>query len=338
MAPRVAFAAPPDLPRDAYEQPVMWLAHPELPRDPARYLPPGVAHQGQGQAYVFFLHPTTFMGRNHWNAPIDHTDSHMRANLAVRSMASVFNDEMAIWAPRYRQAAIGTFLVDRPESRMALAVAETDARGAFATFLQHIPPNAPIILAGHSQGALIALHLLRDMVHGTSVAPRVVAVYLTGWRVSPRHDLPMTGMPACSRPDQAGCIMAWMTFADPADPRQVMAMASHYPALDGMYDDDLPLCTNPLTGGLGQVAPASLNRGSLAIGDELRRPSLVLPSVGARCDPASGLLLVSAPPHLGDQVLPGNNVTTYDFALFWRNLRSDVAGREAVWLREHHVS
>ena len=94
MAPRVAFAAPPDLPRDAYEQPVMWLAHPELPRDPARYLPPGVAHQGQGQAYVFFLHPTTFMGRNHWNAPIDHTDSHMRANLAVRSMASVFNDEI----------------------------------------------------------------------------------------------------------------------------------------------------------------------------------------------------------------------------------------------------
>ena len=156
MAPRVAYAALPDLAAGAYDQPSMWLARPDLASDPARYLPPGVAHERQGQAYVFFLHPTTFLGRNHWNAPIDHADSRMRAKLAVRSMASVFNDEAAVWAPRYRQAAMGTFLVDRPESQQALAVAELDARAAFATFLRSIPPGAPIVLAGHSQGALIA--------------------------------------------------------------------------------------------------------------------------------------------------------------------------------------
>jgi hypothetical protein len=338
LAPRVAFAAAPALPADAWQQPAMWLARPDLAHDPARYLPPGIAHERSGRAYVFFVHPTTFLARNHWNAPIDHADSRMRAELAVRSMASVFNDEAGIWAPRYRQAALGTFLVDRPEAKQALAVAEGDARAAFATFVQNIPPGAPIILAGHSQGALITLHLLRDMVRGTPLAPRVVAVYLTGWRVSPRHDVPLTGMPACTRADQAGCIMAWMTFADPADPRQVLAMAAHYPALDGTYDDSAPLCTNPLTGGMGSIAPGSVNLGSLATGDELRRPALVLPSVGARCDPASGVLLVSAPPHLGDEILPGNNFTMYDFALFWRNLRADVAGREAVWLREHHLS
>ena len=337
MAPRVAYAALPDLAAGAYDQPSMWLARPDLASDPARYLPPGITHERQGQAYVFFLHPTTFLGRNHWNAPIDHADSRMRAKLAVRSMASVFNDEAAVWAPRYRQAAMGTFLVDRPESQQALAVAELDARAAFATFLRSIPPGAPIVLAGHSQGALIAMHLLRDTVRGTPLAGRVVAAYLTGWPVSSRHDLPLTGMVACTRADQTGCIMAWTTFADPADTRQVVAMASHYPTLDGQHDDGAPLCTNPLTAGAAQGAPAQANRGSLAMGDELRGRSLVWPSVGARCDPASGMLLVSNPPHLGDAVASGNNYTMYDFALFWRNLRGDIAGREAAWRREQHA-
>lgn len=336
MAPRVAFKPQAALPPGSYEPPSMWLARPDLARDPAHYLPPGIVHERRGQACVFFLHPTTFMGRKQWNGPLDHADSRMRAELAVRSMASVFNDEAGIWAPRYRQAALGTFMVDSPDAKRALAMAEGDARMAFATFLAHSPPTAPIVLAGHNQGALIALHLLRDTVRGTPIARRIVAVYLTGWPVSPRHDLPQTGMPACTRADQAGCVMAWMTFTDPADPRQMLAMASHYPALDGARADDRPLCTNPLTGGAALSAPAGANRGSLAIGDELRQPSLVLPSVGARCDPASGLLIVTTPPHLGDHVRPGNDFTAYDLALFWRNLRSDVAAREAAWQRAGH--
>jgi hypothetical protein len=338
LAPRVPFETLPLLSADAYDSPAMWIARPDLPDDPARYLPPGIRHERRGAAYVFFLHPTTFMGRNHWNAPIRHADSRMRADLAVRSMASVFNDQAGIYAPRYRQAAMGTFLVDRPESQQALALAESDAHTAFAAFLRMIPRGAPIIMAGHSQGALITLHLLRDTVRGTPVAPRIVAVYLAGWQVSPRHDLPMTGMEACAQADQAHCVMAWMTFADPADPRQVLTMAAHYPALDGSHDHGGMVCTNPLTGGHGPSAPDSANRGSLVTGDELRRPALVQPSVGARCAADSGLLLVANPPHLGDDVMPGNNYTMYDFALFWRNLRTDIAAREAAWLREHHLS
>lgn len=331
MAPRVAFEDLPPLPAARYAAGDLWLARPDLPDDPAHTLPPGMPHQRHGRAYVFFVHPTTFMGRNHWNAPLDHADSQMRAALTVRTMASVFNDEAAIWAPRYRQAAMGTLMNDRGESPRALAIAQADVRAAFAAFVAALPADAPIILAGHSQGALLTLALLRDVVRGTALARRVVAVYLPGWRVSPAHDVPQTGLAVCSRADQAGCIMSWITFGDGPDPRQTMAMAGHFPALDGTYPDDAPLCTNPLTGGGGPVAPAGANLGSLAVGDELRQPSLVWPSVGARCE--GGLLLVTAPPHLGDQILLGNNLTMYDYALFWRNLRADVARREAAWHR-----
>ena len=342
MAPRVPFEALPALPGDAYEWPSMWISRPDLKTDPAQYLPPGVEHERRGRAFVFFLHPTTFMGRNHWNAPLDHANSRMRTDLAVRSMASVFNDEAGVYAPRYRQAALGTFLVDRPESQGALALAESDSRMALTTFLRAIPATAPIVLAGHGQGALILMRLIRDMVRGTPLSARVIAVYLAGWPVSLRHDLPQMGMPACARADQAGCLMSWMTFAQPADPREALAMAGHYPALDGAPGGapggEPALCTNPLTGGMAPDAPAAANLGSLAIGDEIRRPALVLPSVGAHCDRDSGLLMITHPPHLGDDVPPGNNYSMYDFALFWRNLRADVARRETTWLGEHRAS
>lgn len=333
MRPRVAFVALPPLPAGSYENPAMWLARPGLADDPTRLLPLGEAHMRQGRAYVFFVHPTTFLGRDRWNAPLDHPEFRDRSRLVLVAMANVYNDAAEIWAPRYRQATFGAFLNDSPQAGLALAIAEGDVRIAFATFLAHVPAGAPIVLAGHGQGALIALRLLRDRVRGTALARRVIAVYLTGWRVSPRHDVPLTGLTACARADQTGCIMAWNTFAEPADPRQLLGNAEHFPALDGSYDADRPLCTNPLTGGVGLGAPASVNRGSMAMGDEWHRLSIVFPSVGARCDPDSGLLMVASPPHLGDGMLPGNNYSGYGTAMFWRNLRGDLALREAAWLR-----
>ena len=48
--------------------------------------------------------------------------------------------------------------------------------------------------------------------------------------------------------------------------------------------------------------------------------------------------MITHPPHLGDDVPPGNNYSMYDFALFWRKLRADVARRETTWLGEHRAS
>jgi len=335
MAPRAPFLQLTPLSADAYQNSAMWLARPDQTDDPSRTLPPGMGHLHGAGAYVFVVHPTTFMGRTHWNAPLDHADSQMRARLALRSMASAFNDAAAIYAPRYRQAALGTFLIDAPESAAALAAAEGDVRSAFATFVGAIPPDASIILVGSGQGALITLHLLRDVVRTTPLSARVAAVYLAGWPVSPAHDLPQTGLPACTAPGQSRCVMAWMSFARPADPARVLKMAWHYPALDGRVPDDRPLCTNPLTGGGAAAAsPAPANLGSLAIGDERRGAELITPGVAAQCDGASGLLLISQPPHLGDQVMPGNDYTMFDFALFWRNLRIDMARRTRAWQQE----
>ena len=211
FVPRGAFETQPALRAGTYDDPAMWVSRPGTVDDPAQYRPEGTPAAPQGKAYVFFIHPTSYLAREHWNGPIDDKDTRNRTALFVRGMASAFNGEAAVFVPYYRQAAFGSFLVNRPETLKARAVAYGDVREAFRAFIAQVPADAPIVLAGHSQGALHLMHLLQDEVKGTPVAGRIVAAYMIGWPVSPAHDLPQTGIPACAAPEQTGCALSWIS-------------------------------------------------------------------------------------------------------------------------------
>lgn len=336
LIPRGAFVPQHALWPDAYAEPAMWFARPDITNGPQAFLPPDMPFAPSvapaDRAYVFFVPSSSYFSRAGWNAPLDHADSQARARNQLRTMASVFSAIGRVWAPRYRQAAYGAFLSTTPAARAALMLAEGDVALALDRFIATLPPDVPIVLAGHQQGALILMRLFRDRIAHTPLARRIVALYLPGWPVSPVHDLPRLGMGACAGPDSTGCVMSWMSYRTPADPAMALDGAAWFPALDGWVGRrDRPVCTNPLNGGSAVAADPATNIGSLTIGDETGPPRLVHPSVGATCDPVSGVLDISPPPHLGDLILPGNNYAAYDYALFWRNLRGDVARRLAAW-------
>jgi hypothetical protein len=336
FVPRGQFETLRPLAANAYADPAMWVSRPGTANDPAQFLPEGAAPAPHTQAYVFFIHPTSYLARDHWNGPIEDKDTRYRTDLFVRGMASAFNGAAAVHVPRYRQAAFGSFLVNRPETLKARAVAYADVRQAFAAFVASVPAEAPIVLAGHSQGALHLLHMLKDDIKGTPLAARIVAAYLVGWPVSRTHDLPATGMPGCTAPDQTGCAMSWMTFAEPADASVLLNTYRAEPGLDGKPKDAAPiLCTNPLNGGAASSAPGTANRGTLVPDEDLTGGKLEQRGISARCEAKSGLLLIGEPPQIGPYVLPGNNYHIYDIPLFWANLRADVARREAAWLAQH---
>ena len=338
FVPRVAYARLDPLPVDAYAGNRMWLSRPGLgPNDPAQWLPAGVtksadASRSDDKAVVFFIHPTSYLARERWNGPLDDTDTNRRSDYYLRGMASAFNGQAQVWAPRYRQAAFGAFLTDKAEGEMALDTAYLDVRQAFDAFLAATPADAPIVLAGHSQGALHLMHLLKDRVAGTPLAARVVAAYPIGWPISIEHDLPAMGLPGCGQSDATGCIMTWSSFAEPADPQLILEAYRTRPALDGKAKDARPvLCTNPLTGTVGGKAPTTANLGTLKPSDDLKGGELIAKAAPARRDATTGLLMIGDPPELGPYVLPGNNYHIYDIPLFWANLRADVARRTAAW-------
>ena len=352
MVPTAEFIAPPPLEPNVYDDPEMWIARPGIgDKDASRWLPeepapdpsasaapaPGAslpAPEPAMDAAVFFIHPTSYLTRDQWNAPLNDSEANHRAELFVKGMASPFNRSLDIWAPRYRQATVGAFLTEKPEAMEALDIAYGDVLEAFDYFLKNIDPKRPIVLAGHSQGAFHLRRLLRDRVAGTPLADRVAAAYVIGWPVSVEHDLPLMGLPACAEPSQPGCVMSWLSVAEPADNSMLLTAYSRKQGLDGKEVGGSGfLCTNPLTGMIDkEAAPAASNIGTLVPDFEKDGGTLVKETVPARCGD-DNFLYIGAPPELelGPYVLPGNNYHLYDMLLFWGNLRADASRRVEAW-------
>lgn len=151
FVPNTQFVEQQPLKNNAYDDPAMWFSRPGMgaAADPARWQPAYAApEEGASTAApadsvpvaaptpaatspspkfaVFFIHPTSYLEKAHWNAPLDDAESQNLAKLFVRGLASPFNRASEIWAPRYRQATFGAFLTDDEEANHALDAAYRD--------------------------------------------------------------------------------------------------------------------------------------------------------------------------------------------------------------------
>ncbi|WP_336978270.1 DUF3089 domain-containing protein [Altererythrobacter fulvus] len=332
FVPTAEFQEQQPLAASAYADPQMWFARPGKGDDLVRWQPGGAMQKpGETRFAVFFVHPTSYLDKGSWNASLEDATANDRARLFLKGMASPFGQASEIWAPRYRQAAFGSFLTEDPKADKALDAAYRDVTLAFDYFLTQIPADEPIVLAGHSQGSLHLLRLLAEHIRGTPAQKRIAMVYAIGWPVSLEHDLPALGLPACSVLHQAGCIQGWVSFAEPADTGQMLERYNASAGFDGQSRKGSPiLCSNPLTGRSADSAPASANLGTLVPNAAMTDGTLTPGAIPARCD-ASGILLIGDPPELGPAVLPGNNYHVYDIPLFWKNLQQDVTARVKQW-------
>jgi hypothetical protein len=335
FVPKAQFVDAPGPVESAYARdPALWYSRPDKGRaDPARWVPAGYAAASNPRAALFFIHPTSYLDAGAWNMPLDNAEANQRARLFIRGQASAFNEVAEIWAPRYRQATFGAFLTTATDAQRALDLAYRDVAAAFDAFVKAIPENKPIFLAGHSQGALHLTRLLREKVAGRPLQRRIVAAYVIGWPVSLTTDIQSLGMPGCTGPDQAGCLLSWQSFAEPADPKLILDTYDATTGFNGQPRRGTPfLCTNPLTGGAPGAAPASANLGTLYPSSDFATADLRRGTVPARCDDR-GILLIGDPPELPNYVLPGNNYHVFDISLFWGNVRADAKARLAAFAR-----
>ena len=313
-----------------YARPVNWVDRPGLSSSDSAWMPDGIGPAvGDKSAATFFVHPTTYLQTDRWNAPLVPTgQDEGRIHLFVQSQASAFNAVSTIWAPRYRQAAFGAFLLNSDDATRALDLAYRDVLAAFDAFLA-ANPGKPLILAGHSQGALHLSRLLVD--RRAALKGRLVAAYVIGWPLSATADLPAMGRTACTAPVETGCILSWQSFGEPANPALVMDAWVGTRGANGIIRRRADMvCVNPLTGTSGGSAPASANLGTLQPSANFATATSYPGQVGARC--RQGLLLVSGQlPSVGGFVLPGNNYHPFDYALFWGSIRADVARRLAAF-------
>lgn len=334
--PRGHFAAPAANEGPDYAQLTNWLARPEMdPRTnpaewrPADWPPPRAVPK---RFAVFYVHPTSYLERDRWNAALmPGGQTEWRTRLFAQSQASAFNNVADIWAPRYRQAAFGAFLLKSDDARNALDFAYADVSRAFDEFLRSVGPDRPIVVAGHSQGTLHVARLLterRDQLRG-----RLVAAYAVGWPLSVTADLPAFGLSPCRKPEQTSCVLSWQSFGQPANPDLILDAWAGTRGPTGIKRRQADmLCVNPITGTQDGAASPSMNPGTLVPSADFSTASLARGIIGAHCE--RGLLILDGqPPAVGPFVLPGNNYHPYDYSLFWGAIARDAFRRTEAWSR-----
>ena len=308
--PKKPYSAYPLAPRPDYADRQNWSSLPDKD-DFADLNPEGVSPEAQATAAadVFFIHPTTFPGGLAWNA--DAGDRELNAKTderAVKHQASIFNHSCRVFVPRYRQMALGGFFTEDTASKeQALALAYNDIRRAFRYYLEHYNQGRPIVIAGHSQGALHGIQLLKDYFDGQPLQNQLVAAYLLGW---PLPEGSYESIPVCDSPEQNGCLVSWCSWKKGFVPKSI----------DTYYKD--AIVVNPLTWRANNsFAPDSLHDGFLT-GNFKNIKANSLDTQAHK-----GILWVSNPfPVLGAAV---KNYHVGDFNLFWVDIRKNVARRVA---------
>lgn len=325
LDPKVPFQAytPPRAPD--YAEAKAWAL--PIDRHPSAALP----------ADVFFIHPTTYDGGNHWNAPFrDQEAARMLDRVMLPNYAGPFARVGRIFAPRYRQASLYSQLTLREDARAARAFAYTDVRAAFRYWRAHDDTGRPLVLVGVEQGGLLAERLLREEIAPDPVLrKRLAAAYLIETVAPADRYGPGAAVPACATRAQAGCVVAWATPRD-GDRRRTRDRALVWDGdiLVGL-DGRAPLCVNPLTGSRTD-APADAHRGlgaanATGMGWGVRPPFLKR-QVRTRC--VDGLLDVSGAKSSAFRSARGwaDRLKVAPYNLFFGDLEVDAQTRVTVLL------
>jgi len=274
--------------------------------------------QAEAVADVFFVHPTTYLSIFGWNATTDDERlNRLTAKGPIRLQASAFNGCCRIFAPRYRQAGLKSFMSRSPKGHEALQLAYADVLDAFRYFLDHFNEGRPFIIAAHSQGSRHAERLLAEVVDvDPGLRRRLVAAYLVGWPVACnafRH------IPPCDRPDQTGCFVTWRTYTWGSSKAR------------GHWDRG-GCCINPLSWRHdGTYAPKTLNRGGTPYTFDRLDPDLT----DAQC--VNGKLWVHEPDK-GGYISLGRNLHLMDYNLFYENIRENAETRLDAFLEQERAA
>ncbi|MCA9658060.1 MAG: DUF3089 domain-containing protein [Myxococcales bacterium] len=318
-------------PAPDYRRAEAWAALPEvedgadvaLPELPA--MDPAAA-----PADVFFLHPTTHVGRV-WNAPIDDpalVEATRRGATLIQ--ASAFNGCCAVYAPRYRQAHGRAFTAPDGRSARAIDAAYGDVAAAFDEFLARTGER-PFIVAAHSQGAVLGARLLRERIADGPLRRRLVAAYLPGAPLRPGADV--GGLPICDVPTATGCVISWHARGPSYSPNALDFGGGGPEAMRGR------ICVNPITWRTdGAYAPASAHGGAVFF--DAPTPALRPAFADAQC--VDGALIVrehgdlerDLPSRALLWILGPDNYHPVEYQLFYADIRENAAARVAAFVGE----
>ena len=344
VAPKHRFGDKPLPDAPDYALRAHWAAWPD-DASPAEHRPDGVPSTPQETrlADAFFLHPTTYGGKDHWVQPMDDEDARRGTDMgSIARQASTFNGCCRVYAPRFRQSNIMGY--QEEEIDRIMDVGYQDVRAAFRHFVAEIDPDSPIVLGSHSQGTFQMARLIMEEIDGTPLMDRLVAAYAIG------HQLPSAlveeafqDIEVCNSPTQTGCLITWDAHEGDRTPSPWSTRDDQKNWNGTDYSGFAPsqnICVNPITWTTdSRPSDKADHLGALTMWDKFTAldaslGELVAGTVSAHCEQGerSNWLFVNADrdPKLqyeGWYSLFGRNLHGSDYDLFWANIRQNAEDR-----------
>lgn len=316
---------PPEAPD--YAQTDSWLSLPDLTIDPFT-----LNEKGD----VFVIVPSVYRGGEHYVLPSDDLRRKSKLERIVRpNYVTPYGDAGRLFAPFYRQASLYSYMTTREDARLAQDFAYQDVKRAFGDFLKHSPPERPIVLVGHNQGAAHLIRLLHDFFAvDSTLTDRLAVAYVIDYPVPlDLFDQALAPLMPCESADDTNCVAAFGTFMPGEDSiaeRFTERLLVHNGTSFESVNERALLCINPLTWTRSQdYAPERLHLGGVAA-EGLEpdiRPAARPNQVGAQCQ--DGILLVDRPRSrsLRRPIQVGAKFRTLPSNLFYEDLRQNAVMR-----------
>ena len=306
-----------------YEKSYSWIAHPTH-LDLSKFLPDqNSISNTKKDVVVFFVHPTTFINRKSWNQPKNDYEANeiLRKRILI-NQAVIFSACCDVYVPAYRQATLYSFVAGKQNQEKAFSIAYQDVLASFEYFNQNFRNGRPYILAGHSQGSMHALKLLKEIRNNSHLYSDMVAAYLVGFNIT-KSDIYPTKV--CESEDSINCVVAWNSV----EKNGFVTFKS---------EEDL-ICVNPLSWNESEKAISSnFNLGGVGFNhwskNKIKRnwKNIVLePKVaGAKCK--DGNLLIT---NLYSSGFPVRlfSLHAYDYGLFFSNILKNTKVRSSKFLK-----
>jgi hypothetical protein len=271
------------------------------------------------------------------------------------AQASRFSTVCRVWAPMYRQFTLFALqkILTQGVTANDLTVLETayqSLKSGFEDYLAHYNDGRPIIFIGHSQGASLLVSLLKQLVDDNpALRSRLVLAIILGANVvvadGSREGGSFSHIPACSSKGEAGCVIAYSSFAGqpPATslfgrPGQGVSLLSDQLATTGVH----VVCVNPaaIGGGSAVLDPFFPTEGLIA-GPWVEYPDLY----AASCETGGGATYLQVTKISGasdrrrvvtEPSGPDWGYHDYDINLALGNLIADTAAAEKTWSQTSH--
>lgn len=150
---------------------------------------------------------------SHYADPVNSPKHCQHMGIEIKRIAQYMGKDNNYYAPYYRHISLNSWReCEDTINHRYFSVAFEDIKNSFDLFLKEKNNGRPFILAGFSQGAKSVVELIKYMPD--SVANRMVAAYVMGYKVTAADTLACHNLKPAKRSDDTGVTICYNSVSD----------------------------------------------------------------------------------------------------------------------------